>query len=128
MLADLLSEVIDFEPDMKIVALPTIGKHIRERGFDHTWSIARKIARINGLEAVKALKRGNNTVQVGSNREERQEQAKTAYIANDSINKDANYLLIDDVWTTGSIIMTAAKKLREAGCKKISVAVVAKSD
>ena len=113
---------------MRIVALPTIVKHIRERGFDHMASVVRKLASLNDLEVVEALKRSNNAVQVGADRERRREQAKTAYTVSDNIDSEQSYLLIDDVWTTGSSMMAAAKVLRDAGCKKIDIAVIAKSN
>ena len=126
-MAELLTEVADFESDMKVVALPTIARHIRERGFDHMGKMAQKVALLNGLETAKVLVRGNNAVQVGASMEKRHEQAKTAYIVKVDIDREANYLLIDDVWTTGSSMMAACEALRRAGCKKISIAVIAKS-
>ena len=113
---------------MKVVALPTIRRHIRERGFDHMAKMAKAVAIMNNLEVVKVLKRGNNAVQVGVSMEKRKEQAKTAYIARDDIDRQANYLLIDDVWTTGSSMMAACEALKQVGCKKVSVAVIAKSE
>ena len=87
----------DFDADMKVVALPTIQKHIRQRGFDHMGKLAKCLAQRNGLEIAKALERGNNCVQVGADVEKRREQAKTAYMAKGGIDVNANYLLIDDV-------------------------------
>ena len=122
-----MSDVATFESDMKVVALPTITRHVRERGFDHMAKLARALAKQNGLEMAQALVRGNNAVQVGASMEKRQEQAKTAYVVRADINREANYLLIDDVWTTGSSMLAAAKTLREAGCKHLNIAVIAKS-
>ena len=73
------------------------------------------------------LIRGNNAVQVDASEEKRAEQAKTAYIPKDGIDRDANYLLIDDVWTTGSSMMAACDALQKVGCKNINIAVIAKS-
>ncbi len=127
-LADLLNEVADFAQDMRIVPLPTIMKHVRERGFDHTAKLAHYLVRANGLRMAKVLVRGNNAVQVGASEEKRKEQAKTAYIVKPDIDQSGNYLLLDDVWTTGSSMLAACDALRQAGCKKINVAVLAKSD
>ena len=118
----------DFDVDMKVVALPTIAKHIRARGFDHMDKLAKCLAQQNELEVVRVLIRGNNCVQVGASEEKRREQAKTAYVTRKGIDVNANYLLIDDVWTTGSSMLAAAKTLHEAGCKNLSIAVIAKSD
>jgi len=127
-LAGLLNEVIEFDVDTKIVSLPTIMKHVRERGFDHTAKIAQDLARMNKLKVAQVLVRGNNAVQVGASEERRKEQAKTAYIAKTNIDREANYLLIDDVWTTGSSMMAACNALRAVGCERINIAIIAKSN
>ena len=120
--------MVHFDANMKVVALPTIQKHIRERSFDHMGLLAKCLAYQNGLGLARVLERGNNCVQVGASEEKRREQAKTAYVARANIDREANYLLIDDVWTTGSSMLAAVKTLREAGCKNLSIAVIAKSD
>ena len=74
-MAELLCDVMTVEPNTKIVALPTIQKHIRERGFDHMQKLANYVAKMAGVETVQALIRGNNAVQVGASMEKRQEQA-----------------------------------------------------
>lgn len=119
-LAEMMGSVV---PDgWTIVPLPTIQRHIRERGFDHIGLVAKKMR----MPVEKVLVRNKNTVQVGASREERASQAKEAYRALE-IDSSKNYLLLDDVWTTGSSMMAAAQKLREAGAKKIGIAVVARS-
>ena len=105
-----------------LVPLPTINRHIRERGFDHIGLVCRK----TGLPTEYALVRNKNTVQVGASLEQRREQAKTAYLLkNVDVNK--NYILIDDVWTTGSSMMAAARLMREAGVKNLAIGVIARS-
>ena len=125
-LAELLADCGDFG-NMKIVALPTIAKHIRERGFDHSMKLAQNVARRHKTEVVKILMRSNNAVQVGASEEKRAEQAKTAYILRKDVDLNANYLLIDDVWTTGSSMLAACGVLKRGGCKNINIAVIAKS-
>ena len=119
-LADLLK--VFLSNDYVLVPLPTIGRHVRERGFDHIELICKK----TGLCLEKALVRSNNAVQVGANKRERVEQAKTAYIAK-NVEPERNYLLVDDVWTTGASMMAACEQMRLAGAKRLSIAVIAKS-
>ena len=102
--------------------LPTIRRHIRERGFDHIALICKKL----GMPIERLLARRNNTVQVGANNEERQRQATEAYLALPA-NPDGNYLLVDDVWTTGSSMMAACEAMRCAGAKNLAIAVIARS-
>lgn len=105
-----------------LVPLPTIRKHIRERGFDHIGLICRKM----GLPIERALIRANNSVQVGANTEMRRKQAAEAYRAV-NVDPDKRYLLIDDVWTTGSSMLAACETMRAAGSKNLAIAVIARS-
>ena len=119
-LAGLLSAVI--EDGYMLVPLPTIRRHIRERGFDHIALICKKL----GMPIERLLVRRNNTVQVGANNEERQKQASEAYLAKPA-NPDSRYLLVDDVWTTGSSMMAACNAMHSAGAKNLAIAVIARS-
>ena len=112
-----------------IIPLPTINRHIRERGLDHTHLIAKHLAEIRHYKIQKLLIRAKDTVQVGASRKDRLAQASSAYQISPKIkiNPDITYILIDDVWTTGASIKTAIKKLRQAGVKKIIVAILAVS-
>ena len=95
-LADLMVEVLD-DDVYKIVPLPTIERHIRERGFDHIGLLARKIERRCSSRISSVLRRGNKAVQVGADEKMRKKQAESAYIVKNNINTEANYLLLDDV-------------------------------
>ncbi len=113
-----------------VVPLPTISSHLRERGFDHMSLIAKHLTRLHdNWQLQKLLFRTNNTVQVGSNKGQRESQAVKAYITNSkiSINPIATYLLIDDVWTTGASMKSAIKKLQQAGATNIIVGILAVS-
>ena len=73
----------------------------------------------------KIIKRSKNTVQVGADMKKRQDQARKAYMVEDKISPEMTYLLIDDVWTTGSSMISAAEILRQNGATKIYGAVFA---
>ncbi len=126
-LAELIVEILD-EDEYMVVPLPTIMRHIRERGFDHMLKLAQAMMRCReGLIVEQALVRVNKTVQVGASEERRREQAKSAYKVREELDIDANYLLVDDVWTTGSSMQAACEVLRARGCQKINIAVVARN-
>ena len=114
-----------------IVPLPTISKHIRKRGLDHTRLIAKHLAKHFGPNTLVAnlLIRANSTTQVGSTREERLQQAQKAYRINPKakIDKNVTYLLIDDVWTTGASMIAAVMTLQKHGIKNLAIAVLALS-
>ena len=114
-----------------IVPLPTISRHIRERGFDHTYKIAKALSKFYPDAPVqKLLLRSNNAVQVGANKTSRLLQATSAYRINPKIkiNPSATYLLFDDVWTTGASMLAAIKKLRQAGVSQIIIGILAVSE
>ena len=119
-----------FESPVTIVPLPTISKHIHSRGLDHTVLISKHLAKIRHYKVKKILVRDQNTVQVGADRQTRIKQAAKAYSINSTIkiDPDTTYILFDDVWTTGASMKAAVKKLRQAGAKKIIVAILAVSD
>ncbi|MBQ6355088.1 ComF family protein [Candidatus Saccharibacteria bacterium] len=124
------SAKVDLAGEVVVVPLPTIVKHIRERGFDHTLRLAKVLAKRRGWECRSLLTRVNKAVQVGSNAEMRKKQAKTAYeLKPDAARflkgaKDKTYLLIDDISTTGASLEAAREILQKNGAKRVFGAVV----
>lgn len=127
-LAELLDESLPFfEGEVVVVPMPTIWRHVRERGFDHILLIAKKLAKLRGYKVSRMIVRAKNTVQVGADARERREQARSAYRMNPRkrIEKEKIYLIIDDVWTTGATMKAGVRVLTEAGAEKIVVATLA---
>lgn len=125
-LVDLYDIILPAElENIAVVPLPTIGRHVRERGFDHTLTIAKLLAKRRGWKCEQALSRAVDTVQVGAKMADRKTQASKAYAVNGEINPGCHYLLLDDVWTTGSTMLAAEKVLRSAGAERISGVVLA---
>lgn len=114
-------------PQIVVVPLPTIRRHVRERGFDHTVEIAKSLARRHHWCYEKVLGRAKDSVQVGASKTERQTQAKSAYVAQRDPDPAARYLLIDDIWTTGASMRAAINVLHAAGVprEQIHAAVIA---
>lgn len=136
-LAKPLAEVLDhtlptIDGEVRIVPLPTIPRHIRKRGIDHTYLIAKELSQLRGpqYKVDKLIQRKNNTVQVGSDKNTRKAQASKAYqITNpNSISKSMTYFLLDDVWTTGASLTAATNLLKKSGINKIVIAVLALSE
>ena len=107
-----------------LVPLPTIQKHIRERGFDHTLRLCFELEnflqkRLDDLgvsvEYQSLLVRKNKTVQVGKEKKERVKQAEKAYGIREGVEIENKtlYILVDDVTTTGASL-AAAKKILQA--------------
>ncbi|MBQ7202030.1 ComF family protein [Candidatus Saccharibacteria bacterium] len=123
------SRLPDLPKDTIIVPLPTATHHIRERGFDHTLFVVKRIAKIKHINVQRLFVRTANTVQVGANKSTRLAQAEHAFKINPKItvNTNATYILFDDVWTTGASMKSALKKLRKAGARNIIIALLATS-
>lgn len=111
--------------NMVVVPLPTIGRHVRERGLDHTDRLARGLARQRGWQYQRVLERAVDTVQVGTKAALRRKQAAQAYMTQGRCEVNKTYLLVDDIWTTGATMLAAAQVLREAGAQKILGVVLA---
>ena len=130
-LAEVLNAIIpSINTSSAIVPLPTISKHIRERGFNHTYLIAKQFAKLRSdCQLQDFLARNHNAVQVGSSRTDRLAQASSAYTLtkNVKINPNITYILFDDVWTTGASLQSAYTILKKAGAKNIIIAVLALS-
>ena len=127
-LAELLAEKLPDVKGVTVIPLPTISRHIRQRSFDHTKLLAKKLARFKSWQTEDLLSRVNNTVQVGASAKKRLIQARSAYIVSGVVDKSADYLLLDDVWTTGASMLAAKTVLRSAGATKIRMAVIARSN
>ena len=128
LLAELLSDALPELPeDTVIVPLPTISRHIRERGFDHTLLIAKKLAMLRGFSVARVLLRNEQKVQVGADEKTRRAQAARAYKMASSAGLDASctYVLLDDVWTTGASMEAAREVLMKNGAKRVLGAVIA---
>lgn len=109
-----------------IVPIPTISKHIRQRGYDHIELLCKDLARYRKLVLKKLLVRNSNFVQRGANREQRISQAKSAFSCRQKLPESTPYLLVDDVVTTGATLEAAANALRGAGARTVWVAAVAR--
>ena len=130
-LAEMLDSILpkNLPTNSVLVPLPTATHHVRARGLDHTYLIAKKLSRIRHVPLERVLLRDKNTVQVGSDRFKRLSQVSSAYTLNPKfkIDPDTTYILLDDVWTTGSSVKAAEKILKTAGAKNIIITLLAYS-
>lgn len=125
-LVDLLDEKIDILPPTTVVVpVPTIARHIRERGYDHAALIAKEHARRRKLTYKAIIQRRDNSTQREASRGQRLAQAQKAFQVGSSPSARP-YLIIDDIVTTGATLTYAAKALRDAGATQIWIAAIAR--
>jgi ComF family protein len=111
-----------------IVAVPLAHARLRERGFNQSMEIARRIARrlrvpliAAGVEKVRATH-----AQQGLSRRERRANLRGAFRCTRSF-ADLHVALVDDVVTTGATAEAVARELRRAGAARICVWALART-
>lgn len=114
------------DPETRIISVPTVPSHIRERGYDHALLLAQSFAKLRGLTLERnLLVRRDTATQHTAKRRERIAQAENAFTLN-GVTQTAPYLIVDDIFTTGATLQRVAQLLYDAGVRNISVAVVAR--
>ncbi len=91
---------------------PTSARRRRERGFDQGELLARTVARQLGLPCRRLLDRQGEGTQTGKGRSERLQGP--VFVARPDV-AGQRVLVIDDVVTTGSTLLSAAGALEERG-------------
>ncbi|MBM7118831.1 phosphoribosyltransferase family protein [Archangium primigenium] len=111
-----------------LVALPLHGSRFRERGYDQAWLLAQALARATGREAdPDVLRRARATRrQVGLSEAERALNVADAFRATASA-AGRDFLLVDDVLTTGATVRAAAQALLDAGARRVEVLTLARA-
>ncbi len=122
-LAEIMAPILPDQQGLCLVPMPTIKTHQRQRGFDHMELLAKQIAKLKNYHYCPVLRRQTNQSQQGLSRSERLQNAKAAFSCQQTLDSEAEYLLLDDIWTTGASCRYAANALLQAGAKKVSVAI-----
>lgn len=116
-----------------VTAVPLSDSRLRERGYNQSWEIAKRVARDLGLPARHdLLHRLRQTPQQAQlNRRERDANLRGAFMPAGaqarSAAKDRRIALVDDVMTTGTTANEAARALLEAGARAVHIWVLART-
>jgi ComF family protein len=112
-----------------IVPVPIHPKKLRERGYNQSELLARKLGKLTGAPSVfnslgrvklAASQAGSTSVQ------ERWQNVAGAFACRDERLKDQQVLLIDDVATSGATLTAAAEALKETGAASVWGLVLAR--
>jgi ComF family protein len=118
--------------DVRVACVPLSRERLRERGYNQSWELARRLARALALEArADALFRVRDTGhQLGLHRSERAKNLQGAFVVTPrhaAWVRGARIGLVDDVLTTGATAHAAARTLLAAGARDVQVWVVART-
>ena len=111
-----------------LVPVPLHSARQREREFNQAEELARLVSRRSGIPIVGCLSRIRYTsTQTRLDRQERQENMRGAFrVQQPDRVKRGHFILIDDVFTTGSTVNECSRVLRGAGAASVRVMTVAR--
>lgn len=109
-----------------LVPVPLHSRRQRERGFNQSYELAKVLVKLapETLQVGQPLKRIRDTeTQTQFTRQQREKNLKNAFAIREPFlfDKNLNFILVDDVFTTGSTLNACAAVLSKAGCKNIAV-------
>ncbi|HXD05456.1 MAG TPA: ComF family protein [Burkholderiaceae bacterium] len=113
----------------RVVPVPLSRARLRERGFNPSWEIARRLARALDLDCSQTLQRVRETPPQSSlPRLERAKNVLGAFRAVGAARIEGEHLaLVDDVMTTGATLAAATCALLDAGAARVDVWVLART-
>lgn len=126
--AGLDDERIRAQPFDAFVPVPLHAARKREREFNQAEVLARLLARRAGVPVRNAIERVRyTTTQTLLDRHERMENLRGAFrVRHPAAVQNRHFILVDDVFTTGSTVEECARVLREAGAASVRALTVAR--
>jgi len=120
---------LDYIQDASLVPVPLHPTKLRERGFNQSEKIATMLAAAStgGARVEHLLIRKRYTQsQTHLNRSARDRNVKNAFAmrANAVLVYDRQYILVDDVFTTGSTLNACAGVLHAAGATRLKIVTI----
>jgi competence protein ComFC len=126
--AGLDDERIRARPFDAFVPVPLHPTRKREREFNQAEVIARLLSHRAGVPVRNAIERIRyTTTQTRLDRHERMENLRGAFrVRHPALVQDRHFILVDDVFTTGSTVEECARVLRGAGAASVRALTVAR--
>lgn len=121
---EIFQKILNSSPasELILVPIPLHANRLRQRGYNHAKLLSTGLSRKLGLKLVEALQRTKETKsQFGLKLKERKENLRNAFsiLPNIPMTQYPNILLVDDILTTGSTLLEAARILKRGGAKKV---------
>lgn len=111
-----------------ITYIPRRKKSIRHYGFDQTELLATALSKRLSIPLVRAFRHTGRAVQKKKSKRDRKENAEKSYVLLPSVPVEGkNWILLDDVITTGSTMRAGARLLKQNGAGIVWAISVAKS-
>ena len=125
-MARLINQVMPTMENALLVPVPMHYSRVSKRQFNQAIMLVNELAKLTGWEKDnEALIRVKNTrPQVGQSAVSRRKNMAGAFKACNQV-AGRNVIIVDDVMTTGSTVMSCAKELRKAGAEEIAVVTLA---
>ena len=117
-----------FDGITRIVPLPLSKKKLRKRGYNQSEYIATGLSNITGIPVDTTLVKRDiaNETQTHKNRDERWENVRYIFSANDCGDMENEHvLLVDDILTTGATLCSCASTLKSVNNCRISIFTLA---
>jgi ComF family protein len=123
----LQSSPLDPATKLAVLPIPLHPEKLVSRGFNQAELIARSFSQVTGAKLDLSLQRTRSTVaQFGLSKLARQENVADAFaLVRSSLQPGDSVLLIDDIYTTGATVRSAALVLRSIDLNVCGVAVIA---
>ena len=114
------------EYDM-LVPVPLHANRLQERGYNQSELLVRALSRQTGMPWQRSIVRVRDTPhQTGLNRTERLHNLHEAFGCSPSANVEGKrVIVVDDVFTTGTTLLSCAKVLHQNGAKSIVSCTIA---
>ena len=122
--------LLDHVRGARLVPVPLHPRKRRERGYNQSALLAGELARVAGGSTSVAyllVRRLDTPTQTAFDRQSRLANLQNAFALapGATLRSSDRYVLVDDVFTTGSTVNACARVLRKAGAERVDVATLA---
>lgn len=124
-LFEMNAEIKAYIREAILVPVPLHPRKLRERGFNQSLELCKQLAAIESSASIAdVLKRVVDTPsQTLFSREKRLKNLRKAFVLEEDANvsPEDRYIIVDDVFTTGSTLNSCARPLKKAGIQRIDI-------